>query len=525
MLSSTLFRLILDVGRLHTCITILALAFVFLIGVSVVPAAGFQRSGDIRQLIKRSDKHLRNGNLSEAEKLLREALASSPNEPTTRLKLAFIAIKQRRFLEAYETALEIAKSDPSNAYAFAVLGTTLLNAGRFQDARPIFYTALKIDRGEAVAWAGLGMLEFYQNNITRGVESLRQAIYIKPLEPDYYFTFAQVATRAEKYRDAADAYHKFLEVSRVPDDDRRARIKGLIAFLRFLGYKSGLHITGGEPHASVGFELRGDRPVIDLKVNDRVEPMKFVLDTGSGISVISEETAARLKIKTIARGGHAKGVGGDGRFEIVYGFLDQIQIGDVKIRNVPVYIRKFYGEKQNVDGYIGLSLISKFLTTIDYGNLTFSLTKKETTNEPETAGDHSLPLRLTSSGFLSGEVQVEGIEAPLNFIVDTGASVSVISDDLARLESIIPFARIEKMRVIGSAGVTNNVSTFSLPKVSFGSHTRRSVAAIALDLDMINETSGFEQSGILGGNFLKNYRLTFDFKNSRVIFVPIDRVP
>jgi hypothetical protein len=40
---------------------------------------------------------------------------------------------------------------------------------------------------------------------------------------------------------------------------------------------------------------------------------------------------------------------------------------------------------------------------------------------------------------------------------------------------------------------------------------------------MINEASGFEQAGILGGNFLKNYRMTFDFKNSKVIFVPIDR--
>ncbi|MEJ7700213.1 MAG: hypothetical protein WKF71_11280 [Pyrinomonadaceae bacterium] len=45
--------------------------------------------------------------------------------------------------------------------------------------------------------------------------------------------------------------------------------------------------------------------------------------------------------------------------------------------------------------------------------------------------------------------------------------------------------------------------------------------AIALDLSLINEASGFEQAGILGGNFLKNYRLTFDFQNSKVVFVPV----
>ncbi len=46
-----------------------------------------------------------------------------------------------------------------------------------------------------------------------------------------------------------------------------------------------------------------------------------MLDTGSGMSVISEETAKRLGIKLVARGGLARAVGGGGKFEIVYGFV------------------------------------------------------------------------------------------------------------------------------------------------------------------------------------------------------------
>ena len=118
-------------------------------------------------------------------------------------------------------------------------------------------------------------------------------------------------------------------------------------------------------------------------------------------------------------------------------------------------------------------------------------------------------------------MQLEGIETPLNFIVDTGASVSVISDDLASLNQVSKYISTEKMRVIGAAGVTEDVSAFLLPRVTFGSHSREKIKAIALDLDVINETSGFEQAGILGGNFLKNYRLTFDFKNSSVTFEPV----
>jgi predicted aspartyl protease len=245
------------------------------------------------------------------------------------------------------------------------------------------------------------------------------------------------------------------------------------------------------------------------------------LDTGSGISVVSNETAKRLKIKPIAKGGFAKGLGGDGKFEIVYGFLSRVGIGDVDIKNVPVYIREFHAASEDVDGYIGLSLISKFLTTIDYGNLSFALEKKDSAPLSDGPDTVSLPLRLTSSGFLSGEVQLEGIQSPLNFIVDTGASVSVISDSLASATGIRESVKSEKMRVIGSAGITNDVPSFLLPKVSFGRHSRNKVTAIALDLDLINEASGFEQAGILGGNFLRNYKLTFDFQNSRVTFVPL----
>jgi predicted aspartyl protease len=113
------------------------------------------------------------------------------------------------------------------------------------------------------------------------------------------------------------------------------------------------------------------------------------------------------------------------------------------------------------------------------------------------------------------------VQVPLNFIVDTGASISVISDALANSKEISPFVKAEKMRVIGAAGVTEDVPSFLLPRISFGTHSRNSITAVALDLDLINETSGFEQAGILGGNFLKNYRLTFDFPNSKVVFVPI----
>lgn len=476
---------------------------------------------DAKKLINQAAKLLRNGAIAKAEELMRRAVKVDITS-SAKVELAFILSKQRQLVEAYTLSFSVAESEPKNARAFAVLGTVLLNAGRFVEARAILFNAIKLNRKEDLAWAGFGLLDFYENHIHESLANLQEADQHKPDQPDYLFALAQVSARAERYGDAADAYYRFLRASKDTDDERRARIKGLINFLRYLGQKEKLYYSIGSDRTKVKFELVGNRPIIELRVNGREDPLRFVLDTGSGITVISEQTAKKINIRPITKGGFAKGIGGNGRFEIVYGFLKQVDIGEASVRNVPVYIRKFHDDSQNVDGYIGLSLISKFLTTIDYGDLTFSLTKKgiderEFHSNPEL----SLPLRLTSSGFLSGEVQLEGVDSMLNFIVDTGASVSVISARVASISAISQYLDDEKLRVIGAAGITENVPTFMLPRVTFGSHTRTSISAIALDLDIINESSGFEQAGILGGNFLKNYRLTFDFKNSKVTFTSV----
>lgn len=504
----------------------IALLLLFTVGSSVA-SPDIQKVGDddVKRAIKLADRQIKRGGLSEAESILKKALELRPNDSSAKLKLAFVYVKMRRLLDAYELCFPIAKEEPKNAYAFAVLGATMLNAGRFREARLFFVNSIKLDRSEALAWAGIGMVDFYENGIGESLANLQEAVYHAPMEADFHYALAQVSARAEKYKEAAEAYEDFLRVSKNADDERRERIKGLINFLRFLGGKQALYQTGGASFTKVPFELVGNRPVVNIRLNGRDQEFKFVLDTGSGISVISDETAKALGIKPITKGGFAKGIGGDGKFQIIYGFVREMGIGDVVIRSVPVYIRKFHSDGK-IDGYIGLSMISKFLTTVDYGSQSFILQKREDNMDDVPVADGiSLPLRLTSSGFLSGEVQLEGIDTPLNFIVDTGASVSVISDEIANHNAMAPFARDEKMRVIGSAGITEDVPSFLLPRISFGSHSRKSITAIALDLDLINEASGFEQAGILGGNFLRNYRMTFDFKKSKVTFVSVNADP
>jgi tetratricopeptide (TPR) repeat protein len=165
---------------------------------------------DFRTLVKQGDKCVHRGEFIEAEKVYKRASEISPTNSAVRLKLAMVHLKQRHLSEAYDLSFAIAKAEPTNSNAFAVLGATLLSAGKFREARTIFINALKLNKKEALAWAGYGMLDFYENRILDSLSSLQEAVFFAPNESDYYFALAQVSARAERYKEAADAYLQIL---------------------------------------------------------------------------------------------------------------------------------------------------------------------------------------------------------------------------------------------------------------------------------------------------------------------------
>ncbi|HEY5402148.1 MAG TPA: aspartyl protease family protein [Pyrinomonadaceae bacterium] len=489
-------------------------------------------------------KALKKGDYTTAEKIFREILGKDARDTEARLGLSFSLFKQRNLQGAYDNAARVIMLDPLSARAHAILGASILGAGEFRLSIEEFRTALSLDEREALAISGLAMVDFYENRIGTALSGLRKAVSLDPDEPDYVFNLGQAAARNEKYKEAADAYERFLFIAPKTDVDRRARIVGLIDFLRYLGRQGSLYVPSAGVRTTVPFESFDNRPIISVRINGEKQPFKFVLDTGSGMSVLSEQTAKKLGLKPVARGGMARAVGGGGKFEIVYGYLNSIEIGDVGVDNVPVYIRRFFDTNIPVDGYLGLSVVSKFLASIDYGTRKVSLLKQNQSDAVESwtmlrrgesaqsllpltpnDGTIEVPLRTTSSGFLSGEVGLEGFDKTLNFIIDTAASITVVSEKLSQEEQLLDLLRPSKMRVYGAAGVTEDVKLLQLPRLSLGLSKLEKINAAVLDLEPVNETAGFTQSGILGGNFLKNFHVYFDFARGSIRLEPLGQKP
>jgi predicted aspartyl protease/Tfp pilus assembly protein PilF len=487
-----------------------------------VPAAAAAEKAFVR-----AERAMQEGDYEGAEKLFRELLAKDPRDTAARLGLSRALLKQRKNQEAYDHAARVIAREPESARAHALLGAALLGSGDFRLSVEEFRTALTFRDDEAIAVAGLAMIDFYENRIPQALTGLRRAAFIDPSEPDYIYNLGQVAARSERYAEAANAYEQFLRVAPKTDADRRARIRGLIDFLRYLGTQRDLLAVGGPGSVTFPVELINNRAIVRVRVNGSKEPLRFVVDTGAGMCVISTRAAERLGLKPVARGGLARAVGGEGRFEIVYGFLQSLQIGDAKVERVPVYIRQFFNEQEPVDGYIGLSVLGKYVTVVDYGARTMALLRDGDSREASAAagvaaGVVEVPIRTTSSGFWSGEVSFDGLEKPANFIIDTGASISVVSEVLAARAGLVDrFAQSARIRVYGAAGLAENIQTILLPRVVLGSYSWRNVYAAVLDMEPINETSGFEQTGIVGGNIFARYRVTFDFPRGFIRLEPL----
>jgi tetratricopeptide (TPR) repeat protein len=490
--------------------------------------------------LKRAEGEMRKANFTEAEKIYRRLLDKDQTDKEARLGLSFALVKQIKLQEAYENAAQVIAADPLNSRGFALLGTALLRSGEFRNSVEALYTAVKFNNKEALAIAGLSEIEYYEHRTRNSYDGLKRAISIDPTEPDYYLALARASSRLEYYNEAADAYQRFLDVTPKSDFERRARIRGLIDFYRYLG-NTKIHRTIGKEVTAVPFELVNHRPFITLTVNGK-GPLRFVVDTGASLSVISDTIAARLGIKPVARGGNARAVGGNGSFPIIYGLLDSITIGEAKIEAIPIYIRTIHSapdtpEIERADGYIGLSVLANYGVTLDYQAKQMTLDRTPIREEPvkpdaakpfdppSIVGDlingFEVPIRSTSGGLASAETQLPNLKRPLNFIIDTGATTTVISKAAVQRNELEGLKiKGETIRVIGAAGIVEGVETLGLSALTVNGLRKNNSRAVILSLEAVNETSGFEQHGILGGDYLENFRVAIDLRRYQFKLTP-----
>lgn len=166
----------------------------------------------------------RQGDLTEAERLIRRSLELDPKKVESRAILADILRRQRRFDEAVAEFSSLRAEQPDDWNITRRLTDTLLEAGRFDEAAGTLHQYISRAPSDPRGAAALAqtILKNPERSTQATEEALRAAEKAVQLTggrvPDYLLTLAHALRTAGRTQDAADAARRALEAARQMDN-------------------------------------------------------------------------------------------------------------------------------------------------------------------------------------------------------------------------------------------------------------------------------------------------------------------
>ncbi len=257
--------------------------------------------------------------------------------------------------------------------------------------------------------------------------------------------------------------------------------------------------------------------IVEVRVNDSA-PMKFLFDTGAGITVVSEKVAAKLKLKKVDDL-DAKGVGGTVQGSLAQGIT--LSVPGVKVFNQPVAVLPldFPCELSDISGIIGYNFINEFVVAIDYDAKRISLFPPGTY---KYAGPgERIPIEIVgNTPRVRGQVALTGtspVEAV--FELDTGSDGTLrLKSHFVKRHSFIEALKSRMDSVHRGAGGELKTLDGRLRLLRLG---RFNVADALVSFETDTEGSpGEDNDGPLGNEILRRFRLVIDYSRKQMFIEP-----
>ena len=275
--------------------------------------------------------------------------------------------------------------------------------------------------------------------------------------------------------------------------------------------------------ARVTFRLAGGaQPLILLPVEVNGEgPFEFILDTGAGTSLLSSELGQKLGVEIISS---KQGQSAGGAVSVSLAKVKSLAVGPVKLENIDVglvdlsHIGKAVGAK--IDGDLGYNFLRHFRVTIDYRESEICL---DDPKRYEFIGQASavteVPLRLASPAkpLILVNVYANGA-GPFQFAIDTGTSTTAITPEMAKQLGVVS----SPIGAGTTAGAPVDVTAGVLPSFQVGDARIDNLTVVVADFfAMLSNAIGTKLDGIVGYNFLRNYKVALDYPNETLsLFAP-----
>ena len=269
-------------------------------------------------------------------------------------------------------------------------------------------------------------------------------------------------------------------------------------------------------NAKVKFRLAGGaQPLILLPVQVNGEgPFEFILDTGAGTSLLSSDLAKKLNIKIIST---KEGQSAGGKISVSLAKVDSLALGQAKLDDLDVgivdlsHIGKTIGTK--IDGDVGYNFLKHFRIAIDYHNCEIRFDEPRRIERLGRSAKTEVPMRLASLAkpLLLVDVHANG-QGPFQFAIDTGTSTTAIAPELAQHLGL----KSSPVGPLTTGGAQVNVTAGTLESFKVGRAGVDDLVVVVADFfAMLSQAVGAKLDGIVGYNFLRNFRVVMDYPSEK----------
>lgn len=314
--------------------------------------------------------------------------------------------------------------------------------------------------------------------------------------------------------------------------------KAIWALMRSFGDKKPYQVKWKSDKAVIPFVSMNHLPVVSLKVNGR--QINALIDTGADLFTLDAKLANSLGIKPV---GSVTGVyAGAKTAHTDFGRLDSLEMGDVKLRSVPVNISAFpgwtavderTGEVRQIDAIVSTGLFQQFLTTMDYLDRKLVFYPKNGEGKNKLANDltHSsqvteVPFILDAFHFMIAKGTING-KPDMTFFLDSGLDHDEAAILLQKEAMDYAGVNLKNARTMlvgenegGLGGGGFSVSMFTLDSVELGGLRQTAVPGVygILPPELYQTESGMLLDGFISHQFLRHYKWAIDFDRMKMVF-------
>jgi Flp pilus assembly protein TadD/predicted aspartyl protease len=449
---------------------------------------------------------------AEALDAYRHALDSKDSDLSLRARVGYVktALRIGHFQDAQREAAMLKTMAPQNAEALSSYADAVWSAGLFDEAEAAWKTALDLAPESSRARHGIARSLASRSKLEEALVEAQAALKVAPRDGEIHHTVGSIYERMGRFEQAAAAFNDYINLLPNKDrSDKAAWSRSQVRFLKSFGERQPLLIddtVAGRLH-TVDFRVIDDKVIVKARVNGgRLQD--FVLDTGSEQTTISRQTASSANVRPVTYTLSA-GVGEVGLRGLQLGRIDELEIGTLKLQNVPTLIKAppLRGvPKKETESFsplaFGLSMI------IDYGTRKLTIGR----NLPEEGADVHMDMRHHRLSMVRGVINQN---RPTYFVVDTGGEVISISTSTA--ESLnVSMPRKIGLKVYGTSGWDRDAFLMPGLDLMFDELAYPNFSVVVLNLRAPSVLLGFEVGGIVGHRFLSPYRVALDLQRSEM---------